>query len=253
MLQAPRVAVFNGQTARVTDTSQTPFVVGVKEVEKTRVPQIRVVSEGTTLQLRPVADRSGNIHLDFAARFSKIRKVETVSFRDAPSVEVTIQVPEVAMLRLEGGVVMKSGQWVLLPDRRPRAWPTKASRHPRRGGIGCSAARLSRLVRRRSLFSCCVRKAPSPPTRGKPGGEPHGKGRQGDLNAERVSPLTAAVVFVSVFSCGGRNQRSRVGHIGRCAGCQAGYWLFMSACSTSAVSRSAFALPRRRRVSGRGG
>jgi hypothetical protein len=114
VLQAPRVVVFNGQTARVTDTSQTPLVVGVKEVARMRQPQIRVVSEGTALQLRPVADRSGSIHLDFAATFSTIRKVETMTFGDASSGEVTLQVPEVATLRLEGGVALKSGQWLLL-------------------------------------------------------------------------------------------------------------------------------------------
>ncbi|MGO9112446.1 MAG: hypothetical protein ACLP9L_24715 [Thermoguttaceae bacterium] len=112
--QAPRVVVFNGQTARVTDTSQTPLVVGVKEVARMRQPQIRVVSEGKARQLRPVADLSGSIHLDFAATFSNIRKVETMTFGDASSGEVTIQVPEVATLRLEGGVALKSGQWLLL-------------------------------------------------------------------------------------------------------------------------------------------
>ena len=114
VLQAPRVHVFNGQTASVMDASQTPFVVGVKKVEQMHQPQIRVVSEGTTLQLRPVADRCGAIHLDFAATFSKIRKVETMTFGEAPSGEVKIQVPEVATLRLEGGIALKSGQWLLL-------------------------------------------------------------------------------------------------------------------------------------------
>ncbi len=114
VLQTPRVVVFNGQTARVTDTSQTPLVVGVKEVAEMRQPQIRVVSEGTALQLRPLADRSGSIHLDFAATFSNIRKVETMTFGNPSSGEVTIQVPEVATLRLEGGVALKSGQWLLL-------------------------------------------------------------------------------------------------------------------------------------------
>ncbi len=114
VLQVPRVHVFNGQTASVMDTSQTPFVVGVKKVKQMHEPQIRVVSEGTTLQVRPVADRCGAVHLDFAATFSKIRKVETMTFGDASSDEVKIQVPEVATLRLEGGVALKSGQWLLL-------------------------------------------------------------------------------------------------------------------------------------------
>jgi hypothetical protein len=122
--------VLNGQTAHVMETTQTPFVVGVKEVGAGRAPQIRIVSEGTTLQLRPIADRSGRIHIDFAATFSKIHKVETVTFGGEGSGKVTLQVPEVATLRLEGGAALKSGQWFVLvgsqasvgqPDPAP-AW-----------------------------------------------------------------------------------------------------------------------------------
>lgn len=124
ILQAPRAIVLNGQTANVTDTSQTPFVVGMKEITgaqtahrravTARAPQIRVVSEGTTLQLRPLADRTGTIHVDFAATFSKIRKVETVTIGGEVSGKVSLQVPEVATLRLEGGAALKSGQWFIL-------------------------------------------------------------------------------------------------------------------------------------------
>lgn len=119
VLQAPKVTVFNGQMACVSDTTQSPFVVGVVPVEGqesqgTRQPQIRVVSEGTMLQLRPIADQSGAIHLDFAATFSKIKKVETVSFiRTSPN-GTTLQIPEVATVRIEGGAILKPGQWLLL-------------------------------------------------------------------------------------------------------------------------------------------
>ena len=118
VLQAPKVTVFSGQTAYVSDTSQSPFVVGLKEVKPGQhQPQIRVVSEGTTLQLRPIADRRDSIHLDFAAAFSKIQKVETVRVGASPDDEKdlrTLQIPEMATLRMEGGVVLKSGQWLLL-------------------------------------------------------------------------------------------------------------------------------------------
>src|SRR5262249_13158747 len=114
VLCAPKVAVFNGQTANVMNTSQTPFVVGMKEVKGARAPQIRVVSEGTTLRMRPLADRTGTIHLDFAATFTKIRKVETVTEGGEEPNQVTLQVPEVATTRLEGGAALKSGQWLVL-------------------------------------------------------------------------------------------------------------------------------------------
>jgi hypothetical protein len=119
ILQAPRVTVLNGQTAQVADASQTPFVVGMKDVKGALAPQIRVVSEGTSLQLRPLADRAGTIHLDFAASFSKIRKVETVKVGGGGPGNVTLQVPEVATVRLEGGAALKSGQWFVLVGSQP--------------------------------------------------------------------------------------------------------------------------------------
>ena len=118
MIQAPKVTVFSGQTAFVSDTSQSPFVVGVIPVvgpfATAYKPQIRVVSEGTTLQLRPVADRSGAVHLDFAASFSKIQEVGTATFNRTPTDGTTIQIPKVATIRLEGGAALKPGQWLLL-------------------------------------------------------------------------------------------------------------------------------------------
>ena len=118
MLQAPKVTVFNGQTALVSDTSKSPFVVGVKPVvgafATAYQPQIRVVSEGTKLQLRPVVERSGAIRLDFAAAFPKIQEVETATFNRTPSGGVTIQVPKLATVRMEGGAALKPGQWLLL-------------------------------------------------------------------------------------------------------------------------------------------
>lgn len=179
VLQAPRVTVFNGKTAKVMDVSQSPFVVGVKTVQQLRVPQIRVVSEGTTLELRPLADRSDSIHIDFAVSFSKIRKVETVTFHDASSSEVTIQAPEVATLHLEGGVSLKSGQWVLLAgshaenltERQPASvsWQdwlvgsTKSS----------SAQPAPRLV-----LMLRAEKLPYHPANGKPASQRHGKRSQ---------------------------------------------------------------------------
>jgi hypothetical protein len=118
MIQAPKVTLFNGQTAFVSDTSQSPFVVGVTPVvghfATANKPQIRVVTEGTTLRLRPVADRSGVVHLDFAASFSKIQDVKTATFNRTSTDTTTIQMPKLATIRLEGGATLKPGQWLLL-------------------------------------------------------------------------------------------------------------------------------------------
>ena len=135
VLQAPKFTVFNGQTTFVSDTSKSPFVVGVIPVgpDAQMMPQIRQVSEGTMLQLRPAADRSGAIHLDFAATFSKVQDVDTVCFNRTPTSGTTLQIPKVATIRLEGGAVLKPGQWLLMagskaenevgvPDETPVWW-----------------------------------------------------------------------------------------------------------------------------------
>ena len=118
ILQAPKVKVLSGQTAFVSDTAIAPFVIGVIPIEsdgaKAQMPQIRQVSEGTTLRLRPVAERSGAIHLDFAATFSKVQDVEIVDFNRTPTSGTAIQIPKVATVRMEGGAALKPGQWLLL-------------------------------------------------------------------------------------------------------------------------------------------
>lgn len=134
LLQAPKFTIFSGQTAFVSDTSQSPFVVGVIPVgSDAQQPQIRRVSEGTSLQLRPVAERSGAIHLDFAATFSKVEDVDSVCFNRTPTSGTTIQIPKVTTLRMEGGAVLKPGQVLLLggakaenevavPEATPASW-----------------------------------------------------------------------------------------------------------------------------------
>jgi len=117
-LPGPKVTVFSGQTAFVSDTSKTPFVVGLVGPEALQ-PQIREVSEGTMLCLRPIADRPSSIHLDFAATFSSIQDVETACFNRAPNRQSTVQMPKVATVRIEGGADLMSGQWLVLGGLKP--------------------------------------------------------------------------------------------------------------------------------------
>ncbi len=110
VLQAPRVTLFNAQTALISDTSQSPFVVGLKDGQ----PQIRVVSEGTSVHLRPLVDRQGKLVLDFAVTFSKIRGVEVVTVSGTAEKGVTLQVPEIETTRVEGRVELPWQRCLLL-------------------------------------------------------------------------------------------------------------------------------------------
>jgi beta-lactamase regulating signal transducer with metallopeptidase domain len=125
VLQAPAMTVFNAQSVFVSDCTQTPFVIALKDGQ----PQIRIVHEGTILQFRPLAEADGKLKMDFQVEFSKIGTVETIEIspkrEDKPTTvqnvktsitraEGTIQIPEVSTTRLEGSVDLPWNQWLLL-------------------------------------------------------------------------------------------------------------------------------------------
>jgi beta-lactamase regulating signal transducer with metallopeptidase domain len=115
VLQAPRVTVFNGQSATVMDATHRPFVVGVKPVTGSgptaHEPQIRVVTEGTTIRMRPVLRDGGTLQLDYEFTLSRIRGVETAKIPQGRDAEpLTVQVPEVASLRFGTSLELPLGR-----------------------------------------------------------------------------------------------------------------------------------------------
>ena len=86
VLQAPKVTLFNGQQAYVSDTSQSPFVVSVipyvGDFAAAQQPVIVVLSEGTFLTVQAVvsADRRF-VRLTLVPFFSHIGKVDTFTFQ----------------------------------------------------------------------------------------------------------------------------------------------------------------------------
>ena len=117
VLKAPKVKAFNGQPSIISDTVQKPFVVGLKEVKPgVNQPQIRIVSEGRTLDLRPVIDQPGSIKLEVSITNSVISCVETkgVTCTDGNQSKITAQLPEVKTAKIEVGAVLKQNEWLLL-------------------------------------------------------------------------------------------------------------------------------------------
>jgi general secretion pathway protein D len=85
VLQAPKVTLFNGQTAFVSDTAQRPFVTSVIPVvgdfAAAHQPVITVLNEGTSLSVRAVVSNDRRfIRLDLVPFFSKIGEVDTFTF-----------------------------------------------------------------------------------------------------------------------------------------------------------------------------
>jgi beta-lactamase regulating signal transducer with metallopeptidase domain len=119
VIQAPKVTLFNGQAARIEDSVQRPFVVGVTPVQAgdstALQPTVRLFLEGTSIRLRPVAQKDGPIRLDFDLELSQIRDVETAEFPTGPGKEpITVQVPEVATTLLSTTVEMNAEQTLVL-------------------------------------------------------------------------------------------------------------------------------------------
>ena len=85
IMQAPKVTLFNGQMAMVSDTSQSPFVISVVPVvgdfAAAQQPVIVVLNEGTFMTVQAVvSDDRRFVRLTVVPVFSKIGEVNTFTF-----------------------------------------------------------------------------------------------------------------------------------------------------------------------------
>jgi general secretion pathway protein D len=94
VLQAPKVTLFNGQQAFVSDTSQEPFVTSVVPVvgdfAAAQEPVITVLSEGTSLTVQAVVSPDNRfVRLTVVPFFSQIGNVQTFQFTGSTSSTAT--------------------------------------------------------------------------------------------------------------------------------------------------------------------
>jgi general secretion pathway protein D len=94
VLQAPKVTLFNGQTAFVSDTSQTPFVISVIPVvgdfAAAQQPVIVVLSEGTFMTVQAVISNDRRfVRLTIVPFFSQIGNVQEFTFQGSNSSSVS--------------------------------------------------------------------------------------------------------------------------------------------------------------------
>ncbi len=90
VLQAPKVTLFNGQLASVSDQSQSPFVISVIPVvgdfAAAQQPVIVVLSEGTMLTVQAVVSEDRRfVRLTLVPFFSSIGAVNTFTFTGSSS------------------------------------------------------------------------------------------------------------------------------------------------------------------------
>lgn len=90
ILNAPKVTLFNGQTAFVADASQTPFVISVipvvGEFAAAQQPVIVVLSEGTLMNIQAVvSDDRRYVRMTVVPFFSEIGDVQEFTFEGSSS------------------------------------------------------------------------------------------------------------------------------------------------------------------------
>ncbi|MCA9174758.1 MAG: hypothetical protein KDB14_09770 [Planctomycetales bacterium] len=97
VLQAPKVTLFNGQSASVADVSQRPFVTSIIPVVGDfavgQQPVITVLSEGTSLSVQGVISSDRRfVRLTLVPFFSQIGDVETFTFQGRQTSDTGTQV-----------------------------------------------------------------------------------------------------------------------------------------------------------------
>jgi beta-lactamase regulating signal transducer with metallopeptidase domain len=128
VLQAPKVTLFNGQTAMISDTSQRPFVTDVQQVVDdagtTYQPVIKVLWEGAKIQLSPLITRDGH-RVKCRFLFAAIKDCKTFrSPRYPDAQDIRVQHPIVATSCFECAIDVPAGQTLLIgglfPAQRER-------------------------------------------------------------------------------------------------------------------------------------
>ncbi len=123
VLQAPKVTLFNGQSAVVSDTSQTPFVISVIPVvgdfAAAQQPVVVVLNEGTFLNVQAVvSDDRRFVRLTVVPFFSSIGEVNTFTFTGSETTTIgSSQTADDRTLPLQDRPrsVQRSGTTVQLP------------------------------------------------------------------------------------------------------------------------------------------
>lgn len=123
ILQAPKVTLFNGQTALVNDTSQRPFVTGIIPVvgdfAAAQMPVVVVLNEGTQLSVNAVAtDDRRFVRLTLVPFFSQIGDVEEFTFEGSETTTTGTPVVDPTnpdRTLPDGATTVRTGSTVQLP------------------------------------------------------------------------------------------------------------------------------------------
>ena len=115
LLYAPKVTVFNGQRASVSDIVQRPFVIGLQKNENAELkPKIKVIDDGRNLTFRTViSDEGSEVNLRGLIELSQIVDVNLYTTQIAGK-ERTIQIPRVIRRSITVTSSLKDEQTLLI-------------------------------------------------------------------------------------------------------------------------------------------
>ncbi|MEZ6105909.1 MAG: hypothetical protein R3B96_07260 [Pirellulaceae bacterium] len=123
ILQAPKVTLFNGQTANVIDLTQRPFVTGIIPVvgdfAAAQMPVVVVLNEGTQLSVNAVAtDDRRFVRLTLVPVFSQVGAVEEFTFEGTETTTTgtaVIDPTDPNRTITDGATTTRTGSTVQLP------------------------------------------------------------------------------------------------------------------------------------------
>ena len=154
VLQAPKVTLFNGQSATVVDVLQRPFVTGIIPVvgdfAAAHQPVVIVLNEGTSMHVQAVvnADRK-YVRMTLKPNFTRIGDVETFTFsgrRTTSGGTVKVDPTDPNSTVTDGGSTTTEGTTVQLPQQATTTVNTTVS-VPDGGTILLGGVKRSREAR----------------------------------------------------------------------------------------------------------
>ncbi len=128
LLFAPKVTVWDGQTASLSDQVERPFVTGMDPEADGRVqPIVSVVKEGLSFVLTPKVRDDESVDLAFTVLASSIGKVSyanlPITMPNHPEPQYTVQVPATEQYEVSSSVKLAAGESIVVAI--PRVFDNK--------------------------------------------------------------------------------------------------------------------------------
>lgn len=122
IMLAPKVTLFNGQSALITDETQQPFVTGVRSVRgdyaRAFEPIIDVLPDGVRIQLRGEINEDHRLSMQCILTLSEIGDVGLANLpfdrSDESRSRVTVQVPQATSVALRAGGLLEQDECLLI-------------------------------------------------------------------------------------------------------------------------------------------